>query len=326
MHEVKSNRRGVSGTPPQLLGAQANDGRFDIFTRHHECVGWRLKKLRNTRKRTAQPRLGHHIAMKKYAVQPGQRVTLAAVDPDDTHLVKNKEDAAEQFSAMQTRLAELQEMLFARHDRKVLIILQGMDTSGKDGTIRHVAGSFNPQGTRVVPFRQPTDEELDHDYLWRVHRHVPANGEVVLFNRSHYEDVLIVRVHDLVPKEVWKQRYEQINLFERMLSDNGTLILKFFLHIDKDEQRERLENRLADKTKCWKFKEGDLKERKLWKDYQQAYEDALSKTSTAWAPWHIVPANHKWYRDYVVGSILVDALENLHLKYPKCDVSNVVVK
>ena len=289
-------------------------------------MGRRLKNLRNPGKRTAQPRLGHHIAMKKYAVRPGQRVTLAAIDPDDTHLVKNKEVAGEQFQAIQSRLGELQEMLFAGHDRKLLIILQGMDTSGKDGAIRHVAGCFNPQGTRVVSFRQPTDEELDHDYLWRVHHQVPGKGEVVVFNRSHYEDVLVVRVHSLVPKEVWKQRYEQINRFEQMLSDNGTLILKFFLHIDKDEQRKRLEKRLSDKTKCWKFKEGDLKERKLWKDYQQAYEDALSKTSTAWAPWHIVPANHKWYRDYVVGSIIIDALENLKLKYPKCDVSHVVIK
>jgi PPK2 family polyphosphate:nucleotide phosphotransferase len=240
--------------------------------------------------------------------------------------MEDKKEAAERFSAIRTRLAELQEMLFARHDRKVLIILQGMDTSGKDGTIRHIAGSFNPQGIRVVPFRQPTDEELDHDFLWRVHRHVPGNGEVVFFNRSHYEDVLVVRVHELVPERMWKQRFDQINMFERILAENGTLILKFFLHIDKDEQRERLQKRVDDKTKCWKFKEGDLNERRFWKDYQEAYEDVLFKTSTTWAPWHIVPANHKWYRDYVVGTIVVDALEHLHLKYPKCEVSNVVVK
>jgi PPK2 family polyphosphate:nucleotide phosphotransferase len=264
--------------------------------------------------------------MKKYLVRPGQSVTLAAVDPDDTHLVKDKEHAIRAFADLQARLSALQEMLFARHDRKVLVVLQGMDTAGKDGAIRHVGGSLNPQGIRVASFRQPTDEELDHDFLWRVHRQVPGKGEVVVFNRSHYEDVLVVRVHELVPKDVWKKRYEQINAFERMLSDNGTLILKFFLHIDKDEQRTRLEKRLEDPTKCWKFKAGDLKERELWNDYQRAYEDALSKTSTAYAPWHIVPANHKWYRDYVIGSILVDALEGLKLTYPKCDVPGVVVK
>lgn len=326
MRQMKADRRRPAGAPPELLGAQAVRGRLDILQRHHERMGWGLKQPRNTRKRTAQPRLGHHIEMKKYLVRPGQRVVLDASDPDDTHLVHDKEQAAKRFSSLQSRLPELQEKLFAGHDRKVLIVLQGMDTSGKDGAIRHVGGCFNPQGTRVVSFRQPTGEELDHDFLWRVHRQVPGNGEVTLFNRSHYEDVLIVRVRKLVPKDVWKQRYEQINAFERILSDTGTLVLKCFLHISKREQRERLQRRVEDPTKCWKFKEGDLKERKLWKDYQQAYEDALSKTSTSWAPWHIVPANHKWYRDYVIASIVVDALEGLHLKYPKCDVSGIVVK
>ena len=277
----------------------------------------RLKNRRNARKRTTQPGLRHHMKMKKYLVRPGHRVSLDAVDPDDVHLVSDKDHAAKRFSALQSRLAELQEILFASHHTKVLIVLQGMDTSGKDGVIRHVVASFNPQGTRVESFRQPTDEELDHDFLWRVHRKVPGNGEVVAFNRSHYEDVLVVRVHALVPKNIWKQRYGQINEFERTLADNGTLILKFFLHISKDEQRKRLQKRLEDPTKRWKFKKGDLKERKLWTDYQRAYEDAISKTSTPWAPWHIVPANHKWYRDYVVATIIVDALEKLHLKYPK---------
>jgi PPK2 family polyphosphate:nucleotide phosphotransferase len=266
------------------------------------------------------------MQMKKYVVRPGQRASLDDADPDDVSLVKDKDDAAKRFSALQSRLAELQQLLFATHETKVLIVLQGMDTSGKDGIIRHVVASFNPQGTRVESFRQPTEEELDHDFLWRVHRKVPGNGEVAVFNRSHYEDVLVVRVHDLVPRPIWKQRYGQINEFERILASNGTLILKFFLHISKDEQRKRLQKRIEDPAKRWKFKEGDLKERKLWNEYQQAYEDALSKTSTQWAPWHIVPANHKWYRDYVVGSILIDALERLHLKYPKTDVSGIVVK
>ena len=270
--------------------------------------------------------LRHPMKMKKYVVRPGRRVSLDAVDPDDVHLVSDKEHAVERLSALQSRLVELQEILFATHETKVLIVLQGMDTSGKDGVIRHVVASFNPQGTRVESFRQPTEEELDHDFLWRVHRKVPGNGEVAVFNRSHYEDVLVVRVHDLVPGHIWKQRYGQINEFERILAANGTLILKFFLHISKGEQRKRLQKRLEDNTKRWKFKKGDLKERKSWTEYQRAYEDALSKTSTQWAPWHIVPANHKWYRDYVVASVIVDALERLHLKYPKTDVSGIVVK
>jgi PPK2 family polyphosphate:nucleotide phosphotransferase len=266
------------------------------------------------------------MKMKKYLVRPGHRASLDHVDPDDASLAKDKDHAAKRFSALQSRLAELQDLLFAAHETKLLIVLQGMDTSGKDGVIRHVLASFNPQGTRVESFKQPTEDELDHDFLWRVHRKVPGNGEVVVFNRSHYEDVLVVRVHDLVPKHIWKQRYGQIKEFERILADNGTLILKFFLHISKDEQRKRLQRRLDDPTKRWKFKEGDLKERKSWNEYQRAYEDALSKTSTPWAPWHIVPANHKWYRDFVVGSIIVDALEKLHLKYPKAKVSGITVK
>jgi PPK2 family polyphosphate:nucleotide phosphotransferase len=266
------------------------------------------------------------MKMKKYLVRSGHRASLDDVDPDDVSLVKDKDHAVERLSALQSRLTELQELLFAAHETKVLIVLQGMDTSGKDGVIRHVVASFNPLGTRVESFRQPTEEELDHDFLWRVHRKVPGEGEVAVFNRSHYEDVLVVRVHSLVPKPIWKQRYGQINEFERFLADNGTLILKFFLHISKDEQRKRLQKRLEDPTKRWKFKKGDLKERELWNEYQRAYADALSKTSTQWAPWHIVPANHKWYRDYVIGSILVDALEKLHLKYPKNDVSGIVVK
>lgn len=259
------------------------------------------------------------MGINKYLVRTGAKVDLDDVDPDDVHLIKGGKAAAlAKSAAIQGRLTELQELLFARHDRKVLIVLQGMDTSGKDGTIRHVMGGFNPQGVRVAPFRKPSPEELDHDYLWRVHRQVPANGEVVVFNRSHYEDVLVVRVHNLVATAVWKQRYQHINAFERMLFDSGAIILKFFLHISKDEQRARLQRRLEDPTKCWKFQHGDLDERKLWKDYKRAYEDALSKTSTAWAPWFIVPANQKWYRNYVVGSLIVDALERLHMKYPKC--------
>lgn len=265
--------------------------------------------------------------MNKYLVRQGQKIDLDAFDPDDTSLApRGKAEAKEELAAVIDRLAEVQELLFAGHQRKVLIVLQGMDTSGKDGTIRHVMRGFNPQGTRVVGFRKPSEEELDHDFLWRVHAKVPAKGEVVVFNRSHYEDVLIVRVHDLVPKAVWRERYDQINTFERILHENGTVILKFYLHISKDEQQKRLQARVDNPKKCWKFQAGDLEERKFWKDYMRAYEDALSKTSTDWAPWYIVPANQKWYRNHLVGSIVAETLDKLHLKYPKCDLSGVVVE
>jgi PPK2 family polyphosphate:nucleotide phosphotransferase len=198
-----------------------------------------------------------------------------------------------------------------------LIVLQAMDTGGKDGVIRRVFDGVNPQGVRVASFKVPTQEELDHDYLWRVHKVTPGNGEMVIFNRSHYEDVLVVRVHNYVPPEVWKKRFEQINHFERLLAENGTTILKFFLHIDLDEQKERLQARLDDPAKRWKFRLGDLKERKLWDDYMQAYEDVLSKTSTDYAPWFIVPANRKWYRDLIVSSVLVETLQGLNMKFPE---------
>jgi len=265
--------------------------------------------------------------MKRYRVQPGQKVDLDAFDPDDTSLLPGgKSEAKVQLAAIVERLAEVQELLYAGHERKLLIVLQGMDTSGKDGTIRHVMRGFNPQGVRVVSFKKPSDEELDHDFLWRVHAKVPARGETVVFNRSHYEDVLVVRVHDLVSKAVWKARYDQIVAFERILRETGTTIIKFFLHISQDEQRKRLQARVDDPKKCWKFQLGDLEERKYWKDYIRAYEDALSKTSTDWAPWYIVPANQKWYRNHLVGSIVAETLDKLNLKYPKCDLSNVVVE
>lgn len=265
--------------------------------------------------------------MDSYLVRPGRKVDLQDFDPDDTQLVRGgKAEAKAENAAIQKRLANLQELLYAGHQWKLLIVLQGMDTSGKDGTIGHVMAGFNPVGTRVVSFKKPSPEEVDHDYLWRVHRQTPGNGEAVVFNRSHYEDVLIVRVHGLVPKSRWKKRYDQIKAFEQMLHDEGTVILKFFLHISKEEQRARLQARIEDPTKRWKFQHSDIDERKLWKDYQRAYEDALSKTSTEWAPWYVVPANQKWYRNYVVGSTIVEALENLHMKYPEPDLSGVVIK
>jgi PPK2 family polyphosphate:nucleotide phosphotransferase len=262
-----------------------------------------------------------------HLVRPGTRVDLTEIDPADVQLAPGgKGEVKKKNLAIQERLDELQELLFATRDRKLLIVLQGMDTSGKDGTIRHVMGGFNPQSTRVVAFGRPTAEELAHDYLWRVHPQVPGKGEIVVFNRSHYEDVLVVRVHELVPKSIWGKRYEQINAFEEVLTESGTAILKFFLHISKDEQRARLQARIDDPSKRWKFEHGDLEERKFWAEYRRAYEDALSKTSTEHAPWYIVPADQKWYRNYVVGSVVAQALEDMKLKYPKVDLSDVTVE
>jgi len=260
-------------------------------------------------------------AAKRYRVKPGKKFDLDDIDPGETELA-SKNAATEQNAKMQGRLADLQELLYAEHKHKILIVLQGRDTSGKDGTVRHVMGGFNPAGVHVVSFKKPTQVELDHGYLWRVHAQVPASGDIVVFNRSHYEDVLIVRVHSLVPKDVWSKRYDQINDFERMLSETGTTVLKFFLHISKEEQRKRLEERVQDPAKRWKFQHTDIEERKLWDDYVKAYEVALEKTSTNWAPWYIVPANTKWYRNYVVGSIICQAMEKLKMRYPEPDLSN----
>jgi PPK2 family polyphosphate:nucleotide phosphotransferase len=264
--------------------------------------------------------------VKRYRIDPDADVNLDKFDPDDTSLVPDgKQAGREENEKMQEKLRELQEKLYADRRHKLLIILQGMDTSGKDGTVRHVMGAFDPSGVRVVPFKKPTETELAHDYLWRVHAQVPGSGEVVVFNRSHYEDVLVVRVHNLVAEDVWKQRYDQINEFERMLTDTGTTILKFFLHISAKEQKKRLTERIEDPTKRWKFQHGDIEERKLWGDYRKAYEVALRKTSTEWAPWWVVPANAKWYRNYIVGSVIVKAMEKMDLKYPEVDLSGVVI-
>jgi len=267
--------------------------------------------------------------MDKYRIKSGIKIKLDNWDPDDTGKYKGKkEDASEEITKLTNNLEELQELLYAEQKNRVLVVLQGMDTSGKDGVIRHVFEGVNPQGVKVASFKVPTPEEISHDYLWRVHKQTPGKGEIVIFNRSHYEDVLVVRVHGLVDESVWSKRYEQINQFERTLNDEGTTILKFFLHISAAEQKERLENRLTDPNKQWKFSVGDLKERQLWAEYMRAYDDVLEKTSTNWAPWYIVPANHKWYRDLVIGTILVEKLKNLNMKYPKPteDLSKIVIE
>ena len=256
--------------------------------------------------------------MERYRVEPGSKINLSKWDPSDkSAFERSKREAREALRALNERLEALQELLYAEHKHKVLIVLQAMDTGGKDGTIRHVFEGVDPQGVKVASFKVPTPEELDHDYLWRVHKQVPARGEIVIFNRSHYEDVLVVRVHKLAPPAVWGRRYDHINDFERLLAEEGTTILKLFLHIGLDEQRERLQARLDEPHKRWKFNLGDLDERRLWPEYKRAYEDVLSKTSTEWAPWYIVPANRKWYRNLVVATVLVETLEGLDMRYPK---------
>lgn len=251
---------------------------------------------------------------------PGQKVCLGDWDPSDTSVVDvTKEDALDQIEKLKKRLEELQEKLYAERKHKVLVVLQAMDAGGKDSTIRLVFEGVNPQGVRVVSFKAPTLEEKAHDFLWRIHKSVPQSGEIVIFNRSHYESVLVERVHKIVSKEVWKSRYREINEFEQTLWKEGTLILKFYLHISKGEQKKRLEERLEDPTKEWKFSQNDLPERKFWKHYMKAYEEAIEKTSTLQAPWYIVPSNHKWFRDYVVASVVVGCLDQLQMRYPKLD-------
>jgi PPK2 family polyphosphate:nucleotide phosphotransferase len=246
-----------------------------------------------------------------------KKVRLGDIDPSGTPgFSKGKEEAVAHLAKLNTRLEALQEELHAEHKHKILVVLQGMDTSGKDGVVRAVFEHVNPQGVRVAAFKVPTPEELDHDYLWRIHKQTPGKGEIVIFNRSHYEDVLVVRVHQIVPDEVWRQRYDHINHFERILAEEGTTILKFFLHIDKAEQKQRLLDRLADEKKHWKFNPGDIKERARWEEYMAAYEDVLNMTSTRWAPWTVVPANKKWYRNLVIAEAMVNALEELHIRIP----------
>jgi PPK2 family polyphosphate:nucleotide phosphotransferase len=260
--------------------------------------------------------------MKKLQVKPGDKVDLRKFDPDDTSLAPgDKDETNAKSDKLCVKLADLQELLFADHKHKLLIVLQGMDTSGKDGTVRHVMRGVSPQSVRAVSFKKPTQPELEHDFLWRVHAQIPATGEIVIFNRSHYEDVLVVRVHELAPEKIWRKRYGQINDFEKMLTESGTTILKFFLNISKDEQRQRLQARIDDPTKRWKFQHGDIEERKLWDHYQKAYEDALEKTSTDWAPWTVVPADKKWFRNYVVAKTVVETLQDFDMKYPQPDLT-----
>ncbi len=252
-----------------------------------------------------------------FRVKPGARMRLEEVDSAFKGVHGDREAAEQESARYRLRLRDLQAVLYAERRHSLLICLQGMDTAGKDGTISHVLGAMNPQGCRAVAFREPTAEEQAHDFLWRVHRQVPMQGEVVIFNRSHYESVLIERVHELVPKKVWSRRYDKINAFEQGLADNGTLILKFFLHISKKKQLKRFKDRLDDPSKRWKISAADYQEREYWDDYQEAYEEALSRCSTEGAPWFIIPSDHKWFRDLAVARIVVEQLEALKMAYPE---------
>ena len=261
-----------------------------------------------------------------HRIAPGQNLDLDAIDTRATSGY-GKDAAKARLDELNNRLEHLQELLYAEGKHKVLIVLQGMDTSGKDGTIRHVFEGVNPLGVKVASFKKPTPEELAHDYLWRVHQHTPGSGEIVIFNRSHYEDVLVVRVLGLVPEERWRKRYDHIVEFERLLAEEGTTILKFFLHISPEEQKERLQARLDDPEKHWKFNIGDLAARRDWKQYTSAYTEALENTSTEHAPWFVVPADRKWHRNLVIAETLVSTLEGLGMEYPppEDDLSNVVI-
>lgn len=252
-----------------------------------------------------------------FRVAPGKRVDLEKIDPGWQPEGLDREEAESRTAELVGRLRDLQHRMYAEDRHSLLIVLQGRDAAGKDGTIRKVFGPMNPQGCRVTSFKVPTAEELEHDFLWRCHKVTPRRGDVAIFNRSHYEDVLVVRVHDLVPKSVWLARYEHINAFERLLADNGTTILKFFLHIDREEQLERFGKRIENPKKNWKISDADYSERPLWDDYTAAYEEAFRRCSTGHAPWFVIPANRKWARNLAIAEITVEALEKLEMRFPK---------
>jgi PPK2 family polyphosphate:nucleotide phosphotransferase len=255
------------------------------------------------------------MTIQPLTLQPGSPINLDDFDPKYRGDYE-KQSARFELETLKEKLAVLQERLYAEGKQSLLIVLQAMDAGGKDGTIEHVFEGINPQGVRVASFKKPTDEELSHDFLWRIHQEVPPKGYIGILNRSHYEDVLVVRVNSLVPESVWRNRYDHINNFERLLADDGMRILKFYLHIDKQEQRERFQARLDDPAKHWKFSLGDLPVREQWDNYMAAYQDALTRCNTDYAPWYIVPANRKWYRNLVVTKAIVDTLEEMNPQYP----------
>lgn len=261
-----------------------------------------------------------------HRLRPGKKIQLAEITTRGKTLHDDRDAAEKEFYKLRDELIELQVRLYAEGKQKLLVVLQAMDAGGKDGTIRHTFKGVNPQGVRVTSFKKPSDEELAHDFLWRIHRAVPAKGMIGVFNRSHYEDVLVVRVHDIVPESVWRPRYETINHFEESLTGSGTTILKFFLHISKKEQKERFQDRLDEPDKHWKFDHGDLEKREFWDDYQTAFEDMLNNCTTQHAPWYVIPADQKWYRNLAIMRVMVDTLKEIDPQYPEAeDLSDVTI-
>jgi PPK2 family polyphosphate:nucleotide phosphotransferase len=257
---------------------------------------------------------------KKFVVEPGEKIHLNKVDPSYTGQHESHEKALPIMQEHIARMDKLQYLLYADGDQSLLVVLQALDAAGKDGVIRHLFSGMNPQGTSVFGFKQPSKEEAAHDFLWRAHQRAPARGEVVIFNRSHYEDVLVVRVHKLAKKSIWSKRYNLINDFEKMLTCNGTRILKFFLHISPEEQLARFKQRLDDPSRHWKISDADYSERELWSKYTEAYEDALELTSTPYAPWYVIPSNHKWFRNLAISQIIADTMDEMGLKLPPTHV------
>jgi PPK2 family polyphosphate:nucleotide phosphotransferase len=256
--------------------------------------------------------------LKKFMVEPGSKVRLKDFDPGEHGKHESHEEVLPEIQKHLEKMEQLQYLMYAEKKHSLLVVLQGLDAAGKDGVVRHIFTGMNPAGCVVFDFKQPTPEELAHDFLWRVHPHVPAKGSVVIFNRSHYEDVLVVRVHELAPEKVWSKRYDEINEFEKLITaQNKTTILKFFLHIAKEEQLSRFAKRLDDPARQWKISESDYKERDYWGDYTRAFEDVLEKTSTERAPWFVIPSNHKWFRDLAISEILVRTLEEMNMQMPK---------
>lgn len=263
---------------------------------------------------------------KQFLVDPTKQLLLGDIDPNDTGGIASKSEAGTLTDQYRDQMEAEQFLLYADGRQSLLVVLQALDAAGKDGVIRHVFSAMNPQGTRVHGFKQPTPIEAAHDFLWRAHKQVPADGEVVIFNRSHYEDVLVVRVHNLVPENIWSQRYDKINEFERLLTENGTKILKFFLHISPEEQLERFKKRLDDPKRHWKISDSDYSERKFWPQYIEAYQEALTKTSTPHAPWYVIPANNKWFRNLAISQIIADTLKDMQLELPPTHVNIEEIK
>jgi PPK2 family polyphosphate:nucleotide phosphotransferase len=262
----------------------------------------------------AAPQLADYA---RYRIEPDERLSLADHDPGDTDGIAGPDEVEREYEEIGERIADLQERLYAEEKRSLLVVLQGIDAAGKDGTVKHVLRGTNPAGVRVYSFKEPSSDELAHDFLWRYHQATPANGMIHVFNRSHYEDVLVVRVKDLAPEELWRSRYDSINDFERMLVREGTTIVKFLLHISKEEQLDKFRERLERQDKYWKWSPNDIKERERWDDYQRAYEDAAGATSTPWAPWYVVPADHRWYRNYVIARVLAATLQSMDPRFPE---------